>query len=156
MIRYSYQFYHSFCRRCPDTDICHAILDLLLNAASTTTSIPTTSPQTPNTPTSPSASTYPYPSSSSASASLAAATQQQLQQHQMQPLFTSDQLTRLKIYLRERPHPYPSRERGPIPGRDQSLFFRDVPAGAGGSGRGADGDAGKAEGTVRFLFGPQG
>lgn len=64
------------------------------------------------------------------------------------PLFSLDTLTRLKIQLREQPKVVPPRIRGPIPGRDNSLFFNEN----GAPGRNA---ANETEGTVRFLFGPE-
>lgn len=69
---------------------------------------------------------------------------------QIQPLYTSAQLTQLKIYLREQPHPCPPRDRGPIAGRDNSLFFQE-PKIQNGEGEGGQSTG---EGTVRFLFGP--
>ena len=122
-------------------EVCHAILDLLLSAASTTTTA-TTSPQTPNTPASPSSySSHHTPAYTSSAA----------QVPQIQPLYTSAQLTQLKIYLREQPRPCPPRDRGLIPGRDNSLFFQEPKIQNGE----AEGGQSIGEGTVRFLFGPQ-
>jgi len=129
-------------------EICHFLLDVLLYAAETSQSTSNiTSPQTPQTPSSPSNST-PYPNPSS-----------QPPKETAQPLFTVEQLTRVKIFLRERPHPHPVRERGPIPGRDQSLFFeieeKTAQETAEGSGETVLNASWKTEGTVRFLFGPE-
>src|SRR5258708_4194481 len=131
----------------PET--CHFLLDILLYAAETSQSTSNiTSPQTPQTPSSPSHSA-PYPSNLSSQHSKETA----------QPLFTVEQLTRVKIFLRERPHPYPPRERGPIPGRDQSLFFeieeKTAQEGTEGGGETVLNASWKTEGTVRFLFGPE-
>ena len=41
------------------------------------------------------------------------------------PLFSFDTLTRLKIQLREQPKVAPQRIRGPMSGRDNSLFFNE-------------------------------
>ena len=135
---------HSFL----NLEICHFLLDVLLYAAETSQSTSNiTSPQTPQTPSSPSNST-PYPNPSS-----------QPPKETAQPLFTVEQLTRVKIFLRERPHPYPVRERGPIHGRDQSLFFeieeKTAQETAEGSGETVLNASWKTEGTVRFLFGPE-
>ena len=120
-------------------EICHAILDVLLHAASNTASTQT-SPHTPQTPASPSPNSH---NISTPTTSMASATASQ-----EIPLFSLDTLTRLKIQLRERPKVAPPRTRGPIPGRDTSLFFNEN----GAPGRNA---ANETEGTVRFLFGPE-
>ncbi|KAF8333429.1 cyclin-like protein [Cantharellus anzutake] len=131
-------------------EICHFLLDVLLYAAETSqSSSNTTSPQTPQTPASPSHST-PYPSNPSS---------QHSKDPPPQPLFPVEQLTRTKIFLRERPHPYHPRERGLIPGRDQSLFFeieeKTAQEGVDGAGETVLNASWKSEGTVRFLFGPE-
>jgi len=120
-------------------EICHAILDVLLHAASNTASTQT-SPHTPQTPASPSPNSHNISTPTTSMASGIAS--------QEIPLFPLDTLTRLKIQLREQPKVAPSRTRGPIPGRDTSLFFNEN----GAPGRNA---ANETEGTVRFLFGPE-
>jgi len=144
------QWEHKFHTQTQDLEeICHSLLDILLYAAETSQSTSNiTSPQTPQTPSSPSHSA-PYPSNPSSQHSKEIA----------QPLFTVEQLTRVKIFLRERPHPYPTRDRGPIPGRDQSLFFeieeKTAQEGPEGGGETVLNASWKTEGTVRFLFGPE-
>jgi len=120
-------------------EICHAILDVLLHAASNTASTQT-SPHTPQTPASPSPNSH---SISTPTTSMASGTTPQ-----EIPLFSLDALTRLKIQLREQPKVTPPRTRGAIAGRDTSLFFNEN----GAPGRNA---ANETEGTVRFLFGPE-
>jgi len=100
--------------------ISHALLDLLISQ----TQNPSAN-TTPNTPSSPS------PHVSRGTHHLA-----------VPPLYTSDQLMRLKIAMRETEHP--PRSRTPILGDG----YNDLPDGADAIGRN--------EGTVRFLFGPHG
>ncbi|KAH8989649.1 cyclin-like protein [Lactarius hatsudake] len=100
--------------------ISHALLDLLISQ----TQNPSAN-TTPNTPSSPS------PHASRGAHHVA-----------IPPSYTSDQLMRLKIAMRETEHP--PRSRTPILGDG----YHDIPDGADAIGRN--------EGTVRFLFGPHG
>ena len=109
-----------FCSFTGNQAISHALLDLLISQ----TQNPSAN-TTPNTPSSPS----PHVSRGAHHVTVP-------------PSYTSDQLMRLKIAMRETEHP--PRSRTPILGDG----YHDLPDGADAIGRN--------EGTVRFLFGPHG
>ncbi|EIM85971.1 cyclin-like protein [Stereum hirsutum FP-91666 SS1] len=126
--------------------IAHALLDLLIAAAQN----PSAS-ASPSTPSSPSAYS-PYPHSSRNNA-LNPSSNPHIPPQPSPCPYNSDQLIRLKISLRESEHKP----------RERTALFGDVRSSGGGRGEamkkggmGGAGALGKNEGTVRFLFGPNG
>lgn len=137
---------HSLLTKRIVTEICHYLLDLLIQAAANPSA--TASPSTPSSP-----SPYAYsPRAPPAPGThpLHAIQNQHVNINAVQPPpmpFKHDMLMRLKIHLRENEHPARPRESDGIVSGDDAREVLEKSGDTSGLG--------KNEGTVRFIFGPE-